>query len=151
MKKLITLTLILILAIHFKTEAQQAATKNYSGAVATKKEYKVVFQLNSDDDKVIRSTLKNIQNALNDERLQKKLKVELVVHGAGVAAFKKDAPYGPLLQELQNRGVLLAQCLNTLKERNIGKDELFPFISFVPSGNGELIILQQQGWAIIHP
>lgn len=150
MKKFICLSLLFILALHITAQAQQPA-KIYNGAVATKKHYKAVFQLNSDDDKVIRSTVKNIENALNDARLKNKLKVELVVHGAGVAAFKKDSPYEPLMQELLQQGVILAQCLNTLKERNISKDALFPFLSFVPSGNGELIILQQQGWAYIHP
>jgi intracellular sulfur oxidation DsrE/DsrF family protein len=47
--------------------------------------------------------------------------------------------------------MILAQCENTLKERKIDKTELFDFISFVPSGNGEIIIRQQQGWAVVHP
>ena len=52
---------------------------------------------------------------------------------------------------LRNKGVLMAQCENTLRERNIGKDELYDFIHFAPSGNGEVIIRQQQGWSVIHP
>jgi len=74
-----------------------------------------------------------------------------VVHGGGVAVFKKDSPYEEQLRSLQAKGAILAECENTLRERNISKDELFDFISFVPSGNGEIIIRQQQGWAIVHP
>lgn len=55
------------------------------------------------------------------------------------------------LQGLQGKGVILAQCENTLRERKISKDELWPFISFVPSGNGEIIIRQYHGWAVVHP
>ena len=38
-----------------------------------------------------------------------------------------------------------------MKERNISKEELFPFIAYVPTGNGELIIRQAQGWSLVHP
>lgn len=127
------------------------ATESFQGAKATAKSYKVVYQLNEEDDKKILATLKNIGNALNDPRLKGKLVVELVVHSGGVTAFKKGAPYEKQLLSLKDRGVILAQCENTLQERNIPKDALFDFISYVPSGNGELIIRQQQGWAIIHP
>ncbi|MDQ6814382.1 MAG: DsrE family protein, partial [Bacteroidota bacterium] len=56
-----------------------------------------------------------------------------------------------VLTYLQKKGVLLAQCENTVRERKINKDELWPFISYVPSGNGEIIIRQYQGWATVHP
>jgi intracellular sulfur oxidation DsrE/DsrF family protein len=116
-----------------------------------KKKFKAIYQLNSDDDKVIRGTLRNIKNALEDPRLQNKITIELVAHGGGVTVFKKDQPYEELLKGLQDKGVLLVECENTLKERNIKKEELFPFISYTPSGNGELIIKQQEGWSYIHP
>jgi intracellular sulfur oxidation DsrE/DsrF family protein len=148
MKTLKFLTVITALMISMNLSAQQ---KPFHGAIATKKIYRAVYQLNSDDEKKISATLKNINNALEDPRLAGKLKVELVVHGGGVVAFKKDSPYEQQLLALQKKGVVLVQCENTLKERNIKKDELFSFISFVPSGNGELIIRQDQGWSIIHP
>ena len=116
-----------------------------------KTKYKAIYQLNSDDDKVIRNTLRNIKNALEDPRLQNKVTIELVAHGGGVTAYKKDHPYEALLQELQAKGVLLVECENTMRERNIAKEELFPFIRYTPSGNGELIIKQAEGWSYVHP
>ncbi|SEW07517.1 DsrE family protein [Chitinophaga arvensicola] len=116
-----------------------------------KTKYRAIYQLNSDDDKVIRNTLRNIKNALEDPRLQGKVTIELVAHGGGVTAYKKDQPYESLLQELQDKGVLLVECENTLRERKISKEELFPFIHYTPSGNGELIIKQKEGWSYIHP
>lgn len=113
--------------------------------------YKAVYQLNSDDDKMIRNTLRNIKNALEDPRLKDKITIELVAHGGGVTAYKKDHPYESLLQELKDKGVILVECENTLKERNISKEELFPFIQYTPSGNGELIIKQAEGWSYVHP
>ncbi|WP_020597651.1 DsrE family protein [Spirosoma panaciterrae] len=127
------------------------AQPDFHGAKATKSTYQVVYQLNTDDESKIKATLKNIQNALDDTRLKGKLEVELVVHGGGVVALKKGSPFEQTLLDLQKQGVVLAQCENTLRERKISKDDMLPFIGYTPSGNGELIIRQQQGWAIIHP
>lgn len=120
-------------------------------ATAQTTRYKAVYQLNSDDDKLIRATLRNIKNALEDPRLKNNITIELVVHSGGVTAFRKDQPYEPLLKDLHTRGVLLVECENTLREKNISKTELLPFISYTPSGNGELIIKQHEGWAYVHP
>lgn len=124
---------------------------NFHGAEATLKEYKALYVLNQSDDKKIRGIIRNINNALADPRLQGKLQVELVAFGDGVEMYKKSNHYDTLLTGLHNKGVLLAQCENTLRERKISKDELWPFISYVPSGNGEIIIRQQEGWAVVHP
>jgi intracellular sulfur oxidation DsrE/DsrF family protein len=149
--QLLPIVVFSFLSLNLSAQQKQTDPKSFHGAVATAKHYKAVYQLNTDDDKKIMGTLKNISNALEDPRLKGKLELELVVHGGGVAAFKKGSAYEQQLLALQKAGVILAECENTLRERNISKDELFDFISFVPSGNGELIIRQQQGWAIIHP
>lgn len=51
--------------------------------------------------------------------------MELVVYGDGVELLKKENHYDTLLPNLQNKGVIIAQCENTLKERKINKDELW--------------------------
>ncbi|MEZ0484933.1 DsrE family protein [Fibrella aquatica] len=140
----------LLVGATVSVSAQTTAT-TFQGAEATKARYKVVYQLNSDDESKIKGTLKNIQNAIADPRLAGKLDVELVVHGSGVAVFQKDKPYEAMVQALQGKGVILAMCENTMRERKISRDSLFPFVSYVPSGNGELIIRQQEGWAFMHP
>lgn len=121
-------------------EKQSIAAQNFQGAKASKKMYSVAYQLNTEDDKKITSTLKNISNALQDPRLEGKLEVELVVHGGGVFALKKGSIHEEQLRDLQKKGVIVAQCENTLKTRNIAKSELYDFVSFVPTANGELII-----------
>jgi hypothetical protein len=127
------------------------STPEFTGAVADQAAYKVVYQLDSDDPKLIKMTLRNMKNALEDPRLKGKLQMELVAYGGGTDVFRKAQPYEPELLALKEKGVILAQCLNTMKERSISKEELFPFIFYVPTGNGELIIRQTQGWAIVHP
>ena len=123
----------------------------FHGATADLKEYKALYIINQSDEKRIRGTLRNINNALEDPRLKGKLQVELVAFGDGVEMFKKSNHYDTLLTNLQKKGVILAECENTIRERKISKDDLWSFISFVPSGNGEIIIRQYQGWATVHP
>lgn len=143
--------LAVLMAFPLSTIAQNADGPAFNGAQATEKTYKAIYQLNSDDEKKIKATLKNIQNALDDPRLKGKIQIELIVHGGGVALYMKEGPHQAELMTLSNSGVILAQCENTLRERKIGKEQLWPFVSFVPSANGELIIRQADGWAYIHP
>jgi intracellular sulfur oxidation DsrE/DsrF family protein len=142
---------LLVCVSYINTANGQSKVIHFSGAKATKSHYKVLYILNNGEDKRISATLRNINNALEDPRLIGTLEVELIVFGDGVAVFKKDGKYQKELITLTSKGVLLAQCENTLRERKIKKDELFEFIHFVPSGNGEVIIRQQQGWSVIHP
>lgn len=146
--------ILLIVAINFSllSLAQNNGQANaFHGAEANEKEYKALYILNESDDKKIRAVIKNINNALEDPRLKGKLQVELIAFGDGVALYKKSNRYDTLLTALQSKAVILVQCENTLKERKISKDELWSFVSYVPSGNGEIIIRQYQGWAVVHP
>lgn len=147
MKKLIQSLFILTGILFIKP----AMAQTFQGAEANKAHYKVLYFLDDADPKKIKGTFRNIENAIEDVRLKGKLEVELVAFGDGVAVFKKTNPYEEALLSLQKKGVILAQCSNTVRERHIDKDTLFPFISYVPSGNGEIIIRQGDGWAVIHP
>jgi len=134
-----------------KSTIKKISKVDFHGAAATLKSYKALYILNQSDDKKIKAVFRNISNALEDPRLQGKLEVELVAFGDGVEVFKKSNHYDTLLLKLENKGVILAQCLNTIKERDMSKDELWSFISYIPSGSGEIIIRHYQGWATLHP
>ncbi|MFD2784688.1 DsrE family protein [Hymenobacter rubripertinctus] len=129
--------------------AAKAAT--FQGATATKKHYRAVYQLDSNDPKLIGQTLRNMQNALDDPRLKGKLELELVVFSGGTVVFKKNQPYEADVLALQQAGVILAQCENSMKAHKLTKDDMLPYISYVPTGNGELIIRQTEGWVLVHP
>ncbi|MDO8992916.1 DsrE family protein [Daejeonella sp.] len=151
MKKLSILLILVVLAILIKPAIAQQLATPFTGAKASLKNYKALYVLNNGDEKKISGTLRNIKNALEDPRLKGKLEIELIVFGDGVKVYEKTGTFEQTLKDLQAKGVILAQCENTLKERHIDKSTLFPFISFVPSANGEIIIRQYQGWAIVHP
>ena len=128
-----------------------AKAASYAGAPATKGHYRAVYQLDSSDPKLISQTLHNMKNALEDPRLKGKLELELVVFSGGTVVFRKDQPYAPDVLALQQAGVILAQCQNSLKAYKLTKEDMLPYISIVPTGNGELIIRQADGWVLMHP
>jgi intracellular sulfur oxidation DsrE/DsrF family protein len=151
MKKSPFILMTLAFLIFIKTANAQSDPTAFTGASAKLKHYDALYILNSGDEKKIKGTLRNLDNALEDPRLKGKLHVELIVFGDGVAVYMKNGPYEPTLSALLAKGVILAQCNNTIRERKIDKNDLFPFISYVPSGNGEIIIRQYEGWAVVHP
>ncbi|MBC6992099.1 MULTISPECIES: DsrE family protein [unclassified Hymenobacter] len=128
-----------------------AKAASFAGAPATQKHYRAVYQLDSSEPKLINQTLHNMKNALEDPRLKGKLELELVVFSGGTVVFKKDQPYEADVLALQQAGVILAQCANSLKAYKLTKDDMLPYISIVPTGNGELIIRQAEGWVLVHP
>ncbi len=155
MKKL---TWLLFCCIVTATTAQ-AQTDNakleknraYTGAKATKNHYHAIYQLDTNDPKIIDKTIRNINNALTDPRLVGKIEVELIAFSGGTDAYMLGSKYESDLRALVEKGVIVSQCNNTLKERKINRDQLYDFIAVVPSGNGELIIRQADGWSIIKP
>ncbi len=127
------------------------ANKAFTGAKASKKKYRAIYQLDNADAKVIEKTFRNINNALKDPRLEGKIEIELITFSGGTEASMKGSKYEADLKALIEKGVIVAQCNNSLKERKITRDQLYDFIAIVPSGNGELIIRQADGWSVIKP
>jgi len=150
---------LLVISIVLLTTATTAQTndkalennKAFTGARATKKMYHAIYQLDNADEKIIDKAIRNINNALNDPRLAGKIKIELIAFGGGTDAYLKGSKYEEDLKALVQKGVVVAQCNNTLKQRKITRDQLYDFIGIVPSGNGELIIRQAEGWSVIKP
>lgn len=151
MKNYLSLLILVGGLFFFNPASAQTTVNEFKGAEARLSHYKALYYLDEADPKKIKQTLRNMENALEDSRLKGKLEVELVAFADGVAVYDKTGPYEGQLQALQQKGVVLAQCSNTVRERHIDKASLFSFISYVPSGNGEIIIRQADGWATIHP
>jgi intracellular sulfur oxidation DsrE/DsrF family protein len=153
-KSSLILLVVMCFALFTQAQAQDnALEKNraYTGATANHKMYHAVYQLDSNDPKVIEKTIRNINNALTDPRLAGHLQVELVAFAGGTEANLKGSKYEAALKDLVDKGVIVAQCHNSLVEKKLDRSSIYDFIAVVPSGNGELIIRQQQGWAIVKP
>lgn len=150
---------LLMLAFCLMALATNAQTDNknleknaaFAGAKASAKKYHAIYQLDNGDPKIIEKAIRNINNALTDPRLAGKIEIELVAFSGGTEAYMKGGKYEEDLKALVEKGVTVVQCSNTLRERKINRDQLYDFIGVVPSGNGELIIREAEGWAIIKP
>ena len=147
MKKL---TLILVFAAAF-IFSKSANAQSFEGAPATASHYKALYMLDDSLTYKMQHILRNIDNALEDPRLKGKLEIELVVFGQGYNIYKKTGPHEQQLLALQKKGVVLAMCNNTMKAGHIERESLFPFVNYVPSGNGEIIIRGSDGWVVVHP
>ncbi|TKB96765.1 DsrE family protein [Pedobacter cryophilus] len=150
MKKILPLSAVMVLFCFFRLALAQQQEIPFTGAIPKLQQYKAIYVLNSDDNQKIMGVLGNIKNAINDPRLKGKLAVELIVFGAGVKLYDKAGPFESVLKSLKARGVILAECENTLVKRHIDKKTLYPFISYVPSATGEIIIRSSEGWAVVH-
>lgn len=145
---------VFILSLVFltlKLNAQKTSMEDFQIAKATHKSYQAMYVINESDKNKMDAVIRNIGNALEDPRLKNKLKIVLLAFGGGVEIFKKNNTYESQLLSLKDKGVVFLQCENTLKEKHISKDELYEFIHYTPSGNGEIILRQYEGWAIIKP
>lgn len=148
---LITLSLIASAVLAQKPDKSLTENSFFKGAKPTEKVYRAIYQLDESDPKVIEKTIRNINNVLEDPRLKGRLKIELVAYSGGTDAFLKSGKYEDALKGLVQKGVIVAQCHNTLIERNMSRDDIYDFIAVVPTGNGELILRQTEGWAIVKP
>lgn len=144
-------TILAAMGYSQNTEALLKKNKAFTGAEAKSDTYRAIFQLDSGEPKTIEKAIRNIRNALKDPRLVGKLQIELIAFSGGTDAYLKGSRYEQDLKDLVAQGVIVAQCENTLHERKIRKDEIYDFIAIVPTGNGELIIRQAEGWAVIKP
>jgi uncharacterized protein len=113
--------------------------------------YQVVFHLDEGDKVRMRMTLKNIENLVADLG-EKNIEIELVTNGQGVMALlKQPNAHGDQIARLAQRGVHFAACANSLRQMDLAADALLDSVQVVPTGVGELVRRQADGWAYVRP
>jgi hypothetical protein len=151
MKKHAVPGLWVVVAMGLLGTARAEADEAFNGAVADKAHYGAIFQIDSGNGTGIKKTLNNIENLLHDPRVAGKITVELIANSTGFNAYALNNGFEKQLRHLQSEGVILAQCSNTLRELHVDRKDLYPFITVVPSGVGEITLREAEGWAYIHP
>ena len=117
---------------------------------------KVVYHINSDDNKTINAALGNVQNHLQAVG-KENVEMIVVMHGNGVDLLKKankDADLQSKVINLKNQKVAMKVCGITLQRKNIDyKNDLFDVAKddIVPSGVAELARLQTKGYVYVKP
>lgn len=108
-----------------------------------------VIHLNDATPERHRTVLRNVRNLSED---MPSLAIEVVLHGDGVAvAVSHVSQVADIVLELQQRGVVVAVCQNTLRQQQIPESSLLPGMMLVPSGQGELVRRQLEGYAYVKP
>ena len=138
MKKLLVL---FIITLPFLVRSQAEAP------VVTKEKLKVVIQLTSGDEKVHEGLMKQINNFLT---AAPNSKIEVVCHNNGLSLFtsavtKEESK----VRMYAERGVDFVACENTMRTRNISREELLSCIRTVPAGMVEIVQKQNKKWAYI--
>ena len=124
-----------------------------SGAAETSQgPHRVVMHLNSGEEKVQRGALNNIRN-LYQEVGREHLRVELVVHGAGLPLLtKKDSTLAPELTQLKTAyDVEFTACSNTMKAQGLTRADLINQVDRTVPAMVRLMELQEEGWVYIKP
>ena len=130
-----------------------ASVAGLSGAAETSQNpHRVVMHLNSGDEKVQRGALNNIRN-LYKEVGREHLRVELVVHGAGLPLLtKKDSTLAPELAQLKMAyDVEFTACSNTMKAQGLTRADLLDQVDRTVPAMVRLMALQEEGWVYIKP
>jgi uncharacterized protein len=109
--------------------------------------YKVVIQLTSGDTAVHRSTIKQIHNMLAGAPNSQ---IEVVCHNQGISFLVSAKTFqAQKIKELSSKGVVFAACENTMRDRNINREELLTEATTVPSGVIEVVKKQRKKWAYL--
>lgn len=110
----------------------------------------VVFHI--DENAKWNLLLRNIRN-LCREYDPKASRIEVVANAEAVKFYASPANVDEAenLRELAGKGVRVAACANALRGMGIAAEKLPPFVEVVPSGVGELIRRQAEGYAYIKP
>jgi intracellular sulfur oxidation DsrE/DsrF family protein len=133
--------LLLFIVSGFTSLAQQ------NDGVVDMKKHKIVMQF-TDSDSLSQATVlgqvKNIRTAWPNAD------IEVVCHGGGLDLLQTaKSKVNSQIAEWSGKGVVFAACNNTMKRRNIKKEDLLKNIIVVPSAMIELTLKQEQDWAYV--
>ncbi len=136
----------LLLVVCILLCASNLFAQQNDGVVDLKK-HKIVMQF-TDGDSLSQVTLlgqvKNIRTAWPNAD------IEVVCHGGGLELLQTaKSKASSQITEWSVKGVVFAACNNTMKKRNIKKEDLLTSVIVVPSAMIELTLKQETDWAYV--
>lgn len=110
-------------------------------------EHKIVIQLTSGDTNVHKMLVRQLGNIY---AAAPNSKVEVVCHGPGIDMLRSQLTIvHAKVKDMKSKGMEFVVCENTLRERNVGKEEIVSEAGFVKAGIIEIVKKQEQGWSYI--
>lgn len=112
--------------------------------------YKVLFHLDESAMSKWKLVLTNIGNLLAD--FGEDAEIELLANAEGIGiVYKSPNPFIKKIEDLAVRGVRFMACGNTMRHFNLTQEFLLECAQVVPSGVGEIVRRQAEGWMYIRP
>ncbi|NVO67417.1 DsrE family protein [Methanofollis tationis] len=109
--------------------------------------YRAIFHL--DEPAKAPLVFANLGNLLDD--LGGSVVVEVVANSEGVKVFLLTGQYTARFREYAEQGVQFAVCANSLRALGFTRDDFPRAVRVVPSGVGEIVRRQAEGYAYIRP
>jgi intracellular sulfur oxidation DsrE/DsrF family protein len=111
-------------------------------------DYKVVFDLTSNDSMVHKSVMRwvnGISGSVPDSKL------EVVMYGPGIFMVTKGRSVveDAVTKLAASKNVTFAVCGVALKNLGVSKEQLLPGVEVVPDGIYEILLRQREGWGYI--
>jgi uncharacterized protein len=138
--KLVFATMILMFAVGLRAISQTPAAPKH----------RVVMQMSEPQGDEWSYLLAHIQNVRIAFANDGGVEIEVVFFDPGLNMLRKtNTENAGMLQRFAADGVALAACRNSMRDRNVTTEDLFPFAMTVDSGVAELVRKQEAGWAYV--
>jgi intracellular sulfur oxidation DsrE/DsrF family protein len=114
---------------------------------------RVAYQMNTGDDQEQLQIIKYANNHFQTVG-KEQMELQVVIFGAGMSLLQStDEKLNKAVDDLRAKGIKIAICNNTLRNKNIDWHSLrgVKESDIVPGGVAELAFLQQRGFAYIKP
>jgi uncharacterized protein len=142
------------LAVGITALAQDARAETAAGsppaAKQAAKKYRVVFHVTENNPEKWNIVLNNVGNIQKDLGKQN-VTVEIVTHGPGIEMFKAESKVRDRLAQALDNNVVLDACENTMRNAHVTKADMYPGVSFVPSGVTHILQRESEGWLYLRP
>ena len=135
------LTIFLSICFISQLSAQQSST------VLDTKVHKIVMQFTVGDSTEQASIVGQVGNIRN---IWPNAQIEVVCHSSGLdLLMNSKSKVSKTVADLNSKGVIFAACNNTMKRRNLKKEDLLPESIVVPSAMVEIVTKQEEGWSYL--
>lgn len=112
--------------------------------------YRVVIHVDESEPTKHRAVLGNVANLLTDLGPDA-TEVEVVAHGPGLDLLLTGTPHGEQVGALQEQGVRMLACANTLRIRDLTAADLLAGVEVVSAGIGHIVRREHEGWQYVRP
>jgi intracellular sulfur oxidation DsrE/DsrF family protein len=112
------------------------------------KTHRIVFEVTMEGPEQWTAVLNNVENVRT--ALGAETEIEVIAHGKGLGMLAvKNNTLTDRMKKLADDGVVFAACENTMKKKNVSKDDLLPLATTVDSGVAEVVRKQEAGWSYV--